>query len=67
MNLNEGQCKELSKTLLDIAKLVFAVVVLGPVVSKEELSIKLAMSSIGIGFTILLIVWGLSVLKKRGD
>ena len=66
MELNEVQGKELSRTLLDIGKLIFGVVVLGSIVSKEGLAIKLATASTGLAATILIVLWALFLLKDKG-
>jgi len=63
MKLNKSQRRELSKTLLDISKLIVVIAVLNPLTSKESVGIKVISFMLGTIATAIFSIWGLSLLE----
>ena len=63
MKLNKSQRKELSKTLLDVSKLIVVIAVLNPLASKENVGIKVVSFIFGTITTIMFSIWALSLLE----
>ena len=66
VRLNLSQRKELSKALFDVGKLVVVILVLNPLISKEELGVKILSTCIGLATAFGLFSWALLLLKDEG-
>jgi len=62
IELTKKQRENVSKTLLDICKLVVAILILGPVVSVEGFNSKIFLA----GFFVFLILFVLGIIADRG-
>ena len=63
MKLNKSQRKELSRAVFDVSKLVVVVIILNPLMSKENIGIKMGSVIFGVIATTILSIWALSLLE----